>query len=171
MAFAMHILGLKAGWLACVFGAADGRSGIGIGVVGLHLAWHLGTSPDRRREAGRMAGAALFGLAADSGLARAGVFDFADALPVEWVSPPWMVALWTNLSTAVDRSLAFLHGRPLLASLLGAVAGPLAYAGGAAAGALTWSGAWALGIVALEYAIAVPGLFLLSGRPIREPHT
>ena len=83
-------------------------------------------------------------------------------LPVEQIAlplcPPWMVGLWFNLAMLISLSLGWLKGKHLLAALLGAIAGPLAYWGGDQLHALKvapffWQGYFPL---ALTWALTLP---------------
>jgi len=132
----LSFVGLQVGWLACVLGAAHGRPWIGPAVVLATLVIHVRAQPpaDRAREVLVLAVAAVLGLLVDTTLISAGVIT-AGAVTV---SPVWLIALWPNVAAATARtgSLAFLDERPILASLVGAVAAPLAYQAGSRLGAI-----------------------------------
>ena len=78
------------------------------------------------------------------------------------VVPFWMVALWINLAATINFSLSWLKTRYVVASLLGAIAGPLAYSAGAMIGAITINSIDALIIISIMWAVAMPLLFWIS---------
>lgn len=164
---ALNIAAYQAGWLACVLSAAGGRPGWGVfaavGLLGLHLA-----QSDRPARDVRIAGAfVLVGLAVDSALGALGVFRFAAPVAPHWMAPPWLLAIWGLFAITMHASLSWLHGRPGLAVLLGAVAGPLAYWAGARLGGVTLglSLPTSLAVLAAVWGLVLPVLVWLSHRP------
>ena len=156
-----NFLLFQAGWLVAVGGAAAGYPWLGPGFTALWLLGHLWLYARQRwRELGLLLGAGMAGYAADSALALAGLLDFPEASRLGWPSTLWMACLWVNLGMAVNHSLAWLHGRPLLAALLGLLGGPLAYYAGSALGAASLPGGLAslLAIGAL-WCLAMPAFF------------
>ena len=78
-------------------------------------------------------------------------------------SPPWMIGLWLNFAATLNQSLGWLHGRPLLAALFGAIGGPLAYYGGARLGATeTLPGIEGMVLLAIGWGVMTPLLFRLA---------
>jgi hypothetical protein len=131
----LNLLVFEAAWFACVIGAAQGRPGIGVAAVAAAVALHLGLSRMRSRDALLIGAALLIGLAWDSLLARAGLVDYASPGPLPGWAPPWILALWALFATVLREPLQWLHGHLWLATLLGAIGGPLSYAGAARLGA------------------------------------
>jgi hypothetical protein len=100
------------------------------------------------------AGAAV-GLCGDALLASSGLLILSPSLSWGPVAP-FLVSLWAMFAVSLQRSAAFLVRLPAWQTAsIGAVAGPLAYAGGERLGVLSLSAGapWA---VALEWALAVP---------------
>lgn len=160
----LSFLLLQIAWFACVLGPMRGASWLGPVVVLALLAHHLRGQAMRGREALLLVGVAAVGFAIDTALLRAGVLVMGGA----GVSPPWLVALWPNFAvvTADGGSLTWLRSRPFTQAALGALGGPLAYAGGARLGAVAL-GAPALGslaIIGLAWAAFVPALFAARAR-------
>ncbi|HSL99626.1 MAG TPA: DUF2878 domain-containing protein [Candidatus Limnocylindria bacterium] len=162
----LNIVLFQAGWFASVLGPPRGLPWTGPAVVLLVVAVHLALSGDRKRELMLIGTATGIGLLAETGMNAA---EFYSAAP--WILPPplapaWLPLMWANFATTLNVSLKAISGRPFLSSLLGAVAGPLAYLGGARLGAIhfpepSWHGLLALGVL---WAVAVPALFALSRR-------
>lgn len=119
----------QAGWLACVVGG--NRWALPAGAVILVLHWRL--LGRGAREWMFIGGAALLGLAMDLGWQRLGLIAFHEGGAPG--VPPWLVMLWLLFATTLLHSLAWLQTRLWLASVLGAVAGPLSYFAGLEVGA------------------------------------
>jgi len=158
----------QAAWWSAVLFAARGRplaaaAGCLAGVL-VHLALRSG---ERRRLVRVTLAAAAFGFATDTAIASAGLAWYAGA---GRVSPIWMVGLWAIFGVALTASLRRVASWPLpLLTLLGAVAGPLAYRGGSALGAISLPGL-ALCAVAVQWAAGLPLLALVArSRPTPAP--
>lgn len=126
---------VQLGWWACVLGTAYGYPLMGPAVIAVLLVTQTwGLPAASRRLAWRqifLLGAA--GTALDSLQAALGVLTFRGAVAA-WLAPPWITALWCHFATVLP-AFAFLRSRPVVAGLLGALGGPLAYAGGVRLGA------------------------------------
>jgi hypothetical protein len=117
-----------------------------------------------RREVTFILLAVPVGLSLDTAMIFAGVYNPVRQLTPWPLAPVWIMALWVLFTSSFRLSLDQLHGRPLLAFLLGAVAAPLSYVAGGRLGAADinpsfFKGFATLGIV---WGIAVPSLFALS---------
>ncbi len=104
------------------------------------------------------------GFLVDTALIALGVF-----VPVRWLMPSplstlWLVALWANFATTLNVSLSWLHGKPLMAAILGALGGPLAYWAGERLGAIEMDRPLLvpLLVVGLAWSIVTPALFGLA---------
>lgn len=159
-----NFLGFQLGWWACALGAAHGRPRLGPLVMGVFL---LAEAAARRPRVppflALCAAALLFGAACDTALIRRGALAFAGA---PTTPPPWMLALWAGFAATLDQSLGWLRGRPVLAALVGAASGPIAYRAGASLGALTLPPPSLPGAIAiaLAWAVALPLLCVLCAR-------
>ena len=74
--------------------------------------------------------------------------------------PPWMALLWMNFALILDTGLAGLKKRPLLAAVLGAIGGPLAYSAGVGFGLIELHAApfVAYAAIAVTWALGLPAL-------------
>ncbi len=151
---------VQVGWWACVLGAARGVPLLGPAVVAALITLQVrGLPAAARRQAWRnVALLGLAGTAVDSLQAALGVLRFEGA-PAAWLAPPWITALWCHFATAVP-AFAPLRSRPVVAGLVGAVGGPLAYAAGARLGAAglhpePWISLLSIGAV---WAVALPAM-------------
>lgn len=153
--------GFQAGWLACVAGAGKGLFWLGPAAAALLLGGHLLASGDPRRELRRIVAVACFGLALEALALSFGRHAYSGGF-----LPAWVAALWLLLAATLRSSLAWLDGRPLLAALLGAAAGPLSFRAGIGLGAGAFLGGAAAGSLALSalWAVALPGAYAVSRR-------
>ena len=158
---------LQAGWLAAVLGAAAGRPWLGPAVVAvlvvLHWIWIPGL--DRWREAELMIVLGISGTAIDSLQSGLGLIRF-EAAPAAWLCPLWISSLWVHFATTRSSLLAMLRGRPVLAALLGAVAGPLAYGAGVRLEAATFhpEPVWSLMSLAVVWGLILPAATAFTWR-------
>jgi hypothetical protein len=129
----VNLVAFQIGWWATVISAAFGTLWLAAGVIAAVLALYFIMSTHRTRDLWLVPVAALLGMAADAGLAAGGVLQFAPAAAIG-VLPIWVALLWLNFVTLIDGALRLLQQRLLLAALLGAVSGPLAYLSGVAFG-------------------------------------
>lgn len=144
-------------WLACVLGAARGTPMFGIATVALVWTVQLVLSPDRCQDLVLTGAAVALGALWDTAMIRAGVVVYASPGPFPGWAPGWILALWILFATLLREPLHWLHGRWLLAALLGGVGGPLSYWSAVRLGA----GAFrdlpqALGVLAIGWAIMTP---------------
>ncbi|MHC4513101.1 MAG: DUF2878 domain-containing protein [Planctomycetota bacterium] len=168
---------VQVGWFACVLGGAAGEGWIGPVSVGALLAIHLAavTPPGSRGvEIRNVVVLGLIGTAIDCIQVQLGVLRFAGAAAVTgeggaaggvlWGLPLWMAALWFLFPILFNTSLAWLHGHPALAPLLGLVGGVLAYVAGESLGALTFGSerAWSIAAVGVAWAAYTPAALYWS---------
>lgn len=119
------------GWFACVLGAAWGLPWLGPIVVAVLVVLHLLYSRSWRRDVALMAALAMYGVIFETLLVRSGWMGY-EGMVVAGFAPPWIVALWIHFGTMRHALLRVLYRRPVIAALIGAIGGPVAYAGGAA---------------------------------------
>ena len=156
----INFIVFQAAWFAAVLGAAHGMPWLGVIAIPLALALHLALSPVWRPELLLALAAAGTGFAFDSILVAAGSFS-----PIPYVFPApfsslWMVMLWVNLATTMNVSMGWLRSRYALASIFGAVGGPMAYFSGAKLGAMTrLPDAGGLVGIGIAWAVALPLLY------------
>lgn len=173
MNFWGNLIGYQIVWFGAVIGAGRGLwwPGVSAAIVFalLHLALCRQTPAQRAVDVRLMLVALVCGLIMDGGLARSGLADYA-ADPLALPSggpPPWILSIWASFALTLRHSMTFLLGRPLIAVLLGAIGGPLAYLGAERGwGAVVFADPRWMAIVALivGWAIAIPLLTTLASR-------
>ena len=155
----------QAAWFAGVLGAAHQVPGWGTAAVLAAIGWHLVVSARPADEARLVALVALIGFVVESLLASQGKVHYASGQPVAWLAPYWMVAMWALLAIALNVTMRWLRGRPWLAALLGAIAGPASFASGVRLGGAQFVDATvALATLAVVWALLMPVLMRLSVR-------
>ncbi|HEU4669958.1 MAG TPA: DUF2878 domain-containing protein [Dyella sp.] len=153
-------------WFAAIWGASSGHWWLAPLALLPFAAWVLGR-PDGGADALLMPIAVLLGAVLDSGLAASGLVAYASPVPFVHAAPLWILAIWAAFSLTLRHSFRFLHGRPLLAALLGAIGAPLAYLGaGRGWHAVTFPLGTVPAVIALGagWAIAMPLLIRLAER-------
>lgn len=160
-----NFLWTQLAWFAAVLGAAQGLPAWGALPALAVLLWHLRLAPRPRPEAALLLLAAALGSACDALVLRQGVLAYTSGQWSAAMPPAWMAALWAVFATSLNVTLRWLHGRPWLAALIGAVAGPLAFLSGARLGAAELlEPQRALALLALEWAIVLPILTACARR-------
>lgn len=117
-------------WFAAIWGASSGHWWLAPVALLPFAAWMLGR-PDGGADALLMPIAVLLGAVLDSSLAASGLVVYASPVPFVHAAPLWILAIWAAFALTLRHSFRFLHGRALLAAVLGAVGAPMAYLGAA----------------------------------------
>ena len=153
----INALLFQLGWFSCVLGG----NLIAILVTASILLAHSRLFLKGRQEYLLLAAVTCLGMAVDSFWAYSGVLAFPDSLTF---IPLWLVCIWVLFATSLCHSLQWLQQRLLLASVLGAVAGPSSYLGGAAlAGVIIGEPRMlSIAVIALAWALVMPLILLLA---------
>jgi hypothetical protein len=161
----INAVAFQLGWFACVLGGANQLPWLGTLVAALIVAWHLSQAPRPGREVSLLAAVGALGALWDSLLVAAGWLEYPSGTLLNNTAPHWIVAMWVLFASTLNVSLRWLRGRWTLATLLGAVAGPLAYYGGAKLGGVVITEpVFAFTALAIGWAVFVPLLIWLSTR-------
>ena len=155
----------EAAWFACILGVAHGVPLWGTAAVVAAIAWHVAISARPATELALVGLLCAIGLVAESLVVAQGHVAYPAGQPVAWLAPYWMVALWGEFAIALNVTLRWLKGRPLLALVLGAVFGPLSFVGGVRLGGARFVDiAPALVTLACMWALLMPLAMALSNR-------
>ena len=160
-----NVVVFEAAWFACIAGVAHGLPGWGTAAIVAAIAWHVAISARPVPELALVVALCAIGLVAETALVALGHVAYPNGQPLAWLPPYWLVALWAEFAIALNVTLRWLRGRPLLAAVLGAVFGPLSFVGGVRLGAARFvdEGA-ALLTLALLWAIIMPFVTMLAPR-------
>jgi hypothetical protein len=161
----VNAIAFQLGWLACVLGGANQLPWAGTLVALSIVVWHLSRAARPQRELALLAAAGALGAVWDSLLVTAGWLVYPSGMLLTNTAPHWIIAMWVLFASTLNVSLRWLRGRWLLATLLGAIAGPLAYFAGAELGGVTIAAPTAgFAALALGWATFMPLLIGLSTR-------
>jgi|GEM_PF-14784 len=159
MSFWISLIGYQLAWFTTVISAAHGLIWPGVVIVTLYASQQLLRSVDRKAELALVAMAVMLGLILDTLLLRMGLISYSPAWPLPTLAPVWILALWIAFSLTFTQSLRYLQTRPLMATLLGSIGGPLAYLGAASG----WH------VVSFSQPIWLPLLWLAIGWGLATP--
>jgi hypothetical protein len=152
-------------WFAAVLGAAHDRPVLGTLAVVAVIAWHLSVSARPMQEAQLLAWVCALGFAIETAAVWQGHIVYASGQPIAWLPPYWMIALWGLLAIALNVTMRWMRGRPVLAAVLGAVAGPASFVSGVRLGAAHFLDSTpALITMACVWAVMMPLLIWLAVR-------
>lgn len=155
----------KIGWLSSVIGGAQQLPWLGPLAMLFVVAVHLYRAEQPERELVLVLSCGLIGALFDSVLVAMGWVTYPSGLFVESMAPYWIISMWMLFATTLNVSLRWMRDRYVLALVLGAVAGPLAYIGGSKLGGIVFldktAGLTALGI---GWGLIMPVLVLLAER-------
>lgn len=99
----------------------------------------------------------------DGSLIKIQLVGYAGADPSLPVPPAWIISLWLVFAATLALPARGLLTSPILAGLLGAIGGPLAYLGGGSLGAIE-TNRTGLIVVGVFYALTTPVLVLVANR-------
>jgi hypothetical protein len=101
----------------------------------------------------------------DSLLVRVDLLEYPSGMLVPGLAPYWIPALWLLFAAQVNTTYEWLKKRLWLASLMGAIAGPLSFRAGVSLGALRFvDPVVSLSALAVGWAVILPLIIRLSRR-------
>ncbi len=160
-----NFLRFQLGWFACVLGGAHDRPWLGAGLAMIVVGWHLARARQPGREGALVLIAAAIGVVFESALIALGWVRYPHGTLFAGIAPVWLVVIWMVFATTLNVSLRRLRRFPLIAVVLGAIAGPLAYWGGARLGAMEFvAPVAATAALAVGWAVLTPALVAIARR-------
>jgi hypothetical protein len=161
----INFVSFQLGWFACVLGGAYQLPWFGTVLVSIIVGFHLLRADQPLAELYLILFAIAIGSLWDSFLVFQGWLEYPSGTLIANTAPHWILALWAVFATTLNVSLRWLKRRWLVATLSGAIAGPLAYYGGAQLGGVVFTDDLiALTALSLGWAILMPALIALSLR-------
>ena len=155
----------QVGWFSCVLSAANGMPWLGLLVVSVIVTLHIRMAVQPVYEVQLLVLSVVMGLVFDSLLVSSGWVKYPSGMVLSGIAPYWILAMWALFSTTLNISMAWLKKSLLLASVMGAVFGPLSYLAGQRLGAIELvdfiSSMIALAII---WAVVMPILVFVAGR-------
>ena len=163
MPLLINFSAFQIGWFSSVLGAAKGMPWIGplvfLAVLGIHV-WQ-----SRRPvlEVGLVLACGVIGVFFDSFLVAIGWVAYPSGQFHALLAPYWIVTMWMLFGTTLNLSLTWLKGRPLLAIVVGAIAGPTTYLAGQKLGGMLFvDSTAAIVALAIGWGLAMPVLMRLA---------
>ena len=158
-----NVILFQVGWLTCVMSGATTQAWIGSIIVLALIGIHILLIQNRQGEVLLILSAMGIGAVWDSFLVWQQWLDFPYGKFTESTAPYWIIMLWGLFATTLNTSLVWLKQKLALASVFGALAGPLAYLAGQNLGAVTFvDSTMAIISLSIGWAIFTPLLLSLS---------
>lgn len=163
----------KIGWLACVMGAANNMALQGCLLALLIAAISIKQASNPRSEIVFVGTVAAIGLlwetlvVSQQWMVYASHSTAGDGIVF---APYWLVVMWILFATTINHSLSWLLHRPLVATLMGAVFGPMAFIAGEKLGAVVFTDQLAaMLLLALGWGILMPLVCVLAKNMVNTP--
>lgn len=151
-------------WLLLTWGAGAGHlwwpSAVAAAIVAA-ACWRAGSQ--WWRVAVILAVGLMCAFTVDGSLIKIHLVGYAGADPALPVPPVWIISLWLVFAATLALPARGLLTSPVLAGILGAIGGPLAYLGGGSLGAIE-TNRTGLIVVGVFYALVTPLLVLVANR-------
>jgi hypothetical protein len=161
----LNFVVFQAAWFAAVLGAAHQVPLWGTVAVAVAIAWHLFVSARPAEEAKLVAALCAIGFVVETANVLMGHVAYPSGQPDPRLAPYWRVALWGLLAIALNVTMRWLKHRPLLAAVLGAVAGPASFVSGVRLGGAVFVDALpAIVTMVCTWAVLMPAAMWLSSR-------
>ena len=159
----LNVVLFQVGWFACVLSAANGTPLYGALAAALILFVHLLMSSKFILELALLLIAMIIGTVWDSILVHFSLIRYEYGTLIVGTAPYWIIMMWALFASTLNISLHWLKDNMLVAFILGAISGPLAYYGGSRLGALEFKDATlALLALSIGWALFTPLLVKLS---------
>lgn len=165
MAFLINFIGFQIGWFACVLGAAYQREPLGMIIALIIIVFHIFSQPNARHEIWLILAAVIIGLIWETWVLNLNVLYYPSHSEASFWAPYWLLVMWALFATTINLSMGWLKGRWVLAVLMGAVFGPLAFVAGEKLNAVVFVDQ-TLSILALSigWGLLLPLLLWLANR-------
>ena len=153
------------GWLACVLGAASDMALTGSLIAILLIALHLFRVANFRTEFYLVMAAVVIGFLWETLLLSQQWLAYAGTSIGSSLAPYWLVVMWALFATTINVSMAWMKNRWLLAVVMGAVFGPMAFVAGEKLGAVQFLDSQsALIALACGWAILMPLILWIADK-------
>jgi len=153
------------GWFACVLSAAHDVPWIGVATAIVLAAVHLAWVDRPLQEFKLLVSVVVMGAIWESMPVATGLLEYPNGTVLSGAAPYWILALWALFAAQFNTAFGWLKQRMLLASMLGAIVGPMSFRAGAALGAVRFVEPLPATVaLAIGWAILMPALILFSRR-------
>jgi hypothetical protein len=165
----LHVLAnavaFKLVWAAAILGAANLSPWLGVWAAAAVLTGHLWAVSNKHQELRLVLLTALIGFSSDSLFAATGMLQYTSGQFATWMGPVWIFGLWIAFGTTLNVAFRWLQNRWMLATVLGAVSGPMSYLAGSKMGAVSFADP-TLAMISLSatWAVLLPTLLALAAK-------
>jgi hypothetical protein len=161
----INFVAFQFGWFSSVLGAARDMPWLGPLVFLAVLLIHLRQARRPELELALVLACGIIGTWFDSFLVAAGWVTYPSGQFSSFMAPYWIITMWMLFATTLNQSMGWLRGRPLLAFVLGGVAGPASYIAGQKLGGIVFVEFWpAIVALGIGWALVMPILMVLAER-------
>jgi hypothetical protein len=165
MAFFINFIGFQIGWFACVLGAVYEMELLGILIALIIVFYHIISQPNRCDEISIIFAAVIIGLLWESWVLGLNILRYPSHPDIFFWAPHWLIVMWALFATTINLSMGWLKGRWILAMLMGAVFGPLAFVGGEKLNAVVFlDQTLCIIVLSVGWGLLLPLLLWLAGR-------
>lgn len=157
------------GWFVCILGAANQMPWLALGIVMVIVFGQVAFANQPMKELALIVSACVVGAIVDQMFLINHVVQYQSHGWSNAVVPVWIIALWMGFSSTLNISLRWLRDRYVVAFLLGAIGGPIAYIAAEKLGAVVIT-PMVTSYIALALAWACVTLLLLELSKIFDGH-
>ena len=138
MALLVNFIGFQVGWFACVLGAANDKELLGMIIALGIVIYHVVAQADSINELKLVLVAVVIGLFWETWVLSLNILHYPSHPEASFWAPHWLIMMWALFATTINLSMGWLKSRWVLALLMGAIFGPLAFIGGEKLGAVVF---------------------------------
>jgi hypothetical protein len=165
MALLVNFIGFQIGWFACVLGAANDKELLGMIIALGIVIYHVVAQVDSINELKLVLVAVVIGLFWETWVLSSSILLYPSHPEASFWAPYWLIMMWALFATTINLSMGWLKGRWLLAMLMGAIFGPLAFVAGEKLGAVVFlDSTLSMITLAIGWGLLMPLLLWLAER-------
>ena len=165
MALLVNFIGFQVGWFACVLGAANDKELLGMIIALGIVIYHVVNQGDSRKELKLVLAATVIGLLWETWVLNLNILRYPSHPEALFWAPTWLIMMWALFATTINLSMGWLKGRWVLAVIMGAIFGPLAFVAGEKLDAVVFlDSTLSMITLAIGWGLLMPLLLWLAGR-------
>ena len=138
MALLVNYIGFQVGWFACVLGAANDKELLGMIIALVMIVFHVASQANRLNELRLLLVSVIIGLFWETWVVNLNFLHYPSHPEDSFWAPHWLIMMWALFATTINLSMGWLKSRWVLAVLMGAIFGPLAFVAGEKLGAVVF---------------------------------
>ena len=159
------LIGFKICWILCAFSTKWGQPYLGPIVTLVFILIHLMIVKFNNRDIKIISLAVLMGLIIDSLFFQLHFINYQGGMLADFkIAPLWILSMWGGFAVTLLYTLNSIKNRYIIASLIGAVGGPLSYNAGVQIGSIIINGTISYIVLAIAWGLVIPFLFYIINR-------